>query len=93
MEIFEKIIQEIKLRIQKNKTKLISIDGLGGSGKTSFVMNLLKLEPEFKVLELDHFPCLPEEHPYHIEGAQERVSFDRFINEALIPLSSGKPAI
>jgi len=93
LNIFETIIEIIKSKPQEFNTKFIAIDGLGGSGKTTFTKNLIDIEPTIKILELDHFPCLPEEYPFHPAGAQTRVSISRFMKEALIPLSLGKPAI
>lgn len=93
MNIFELTIEIIKSRPQKFETKFIAIDGLGGSGKTTFTRKLIEIEPTLKIMELDHFPCLPEENSYHSAGAQTRVSVSRFMKEALIPLTLGKPAI
>ncbi len=92
MKTEEKILENIRICGQKGETKLIAIDGLGGSGKSSFAKSLLALDTELKILELDHFPYLPEEYPYHPLGAQTRVNLERFQREALIPLASGKPA-
>lgn len=93
MKTAEKVLENIRACEQKGTTKLIAIDGLGGSGKSSFAKNLLALDAELKILELDHFPYLPEEYPYHPLGAQTRVNLERFQREALIPLSKGEPVV
>lgn len=93
MNTTENILNIIQRTHPKSETKLVAIDGLGGAGKTTFVNRLVALDTDIKVLELDHFPCLPEENPYHPVGAQTRVNLDRFKKEALIPLTLGSPAI
>ena len=93
MNTLRVILAKIQSCPQRSKTKLIAIDGLGGSGKTTFVYNLKKLCPEFEILSLDHFPCLPEEYPYSKAGAQTRVSLDRFEKQALEPLKHGEKAV
>jgi uridine kinase len=93
MKILKKVLANIRACEQKGKTKLIAIDGLGGSGKSSFAKSLLTLDPELNILELDHFPCLPKENPYHPLGAQTRVNLERFQREALLPLVNGQPAV
>ena len=93
MRTLGKVLENIRACGQKGETKLVAIDGLGGSGKSSFAKGLLALDTELKILELDHFPFLPEEYPYHPLGAQTRVILERFQREALLPLSMGEPAV
>ena len=93
MDTIQDMVNRIELSSQKHKTKLIAVDGLGGSGKSTFVKMVVAINPKIKVLELDHFPCLPEENPYHSAGAQTRVNLDRFKKEAIIPLTLGNQAI
>lgn len=92
MKILHKILETIKSTPQKTATKLIAIDGLGGSGKSTFAKNIAAINPSIKIAELDKFPHLPKEHPYHPAGAQTRVNLQRFEKEVLIPLTLDKEA-
>ncbi len=93
MNIFEEILVAIQTCPRNSATKLVAIDGLGGSGKSTLTHEIVKLDSKIKILESDHFPCLPEEHPYHPAGAQTRVNLGRFQHEALIPLTQGRTAM
>ncbi|MBI2411193.1 MAG: GrpB family protein [Candidatus Kerfeldbacteria bacterium] len=90
METAKEILQEIRLCSQKGATKLVAIDGFGGSGKSTFAKQLAELDSSIQIAELDKFPYLPEEYPYHPAGAQTRVNLERFEQEVLIPLTQGK---
>ncbi|MBL7067150.1 MAG: AAA family ATPase [Candidatus Marinimicrobia bacterium] len=92
MKDIQKILETIKSCSQKAATKLIAVDGFGGSGKSTLTEKLVELYSSIKVVGLDKFPCLPTEHSYHSVGAQTRINLERFQNEVLIPLSEGKEA-
>ena len=70
-------------------TRLIAIDGLGGSGKSTLVTALRELRPEFKVLPVDAFACTASEYPLHPLGCQTRISLERLLRDALLPLREG----
>ncbi len=88
----QKILETIKSYPQKAATKLVAIDGFGGSGKSTFAEKLVKLDSSIQIVGLDKFPYLPNEHPYHSSGAQTRVNIERLKNEVLVPLAAGKEA-
>ncbi len=92
MEVLQKILQTIQSCPQKAATKLIAIDGFGGSGKSTLTKKLVDLDSSIQIVGLDKFPYLPNEHPYHPTGAQTRVNIERLQNEVLIPLYKGKKA-
>lgn len=92
MEILEQLLETIKSSPKKAATRLVAVDGFGGSGKSTLAQKLVALDPSIKVVGLDNFPYLPEEHPYHHTGAQTRVNLQRLEKEVLIPLAEGKRA-
>jgi uridine kinase len=92
MEDLQEILEKIKFCPQKAATKLIAIDGFGGSGKSTFAKKLVELDSSIQIVELDKFPYLPNEYPYHASGVQTRVNLERVQKEVLIPLSIGKDA-
>ena len=69
--------------------KLVTIDGRGGSGKSSFAKALVSSNPEYQIIQIDHFPCTTEDYAFHDSGTQTRVDTSRIINEAIEPLLAG----
>lgn len=92
VSIINDLIEKIERTKPKGKTRLVAIDGRGGSGKSTLVKQILKNSLGYKILEVDWFPCLPKEYPFHALGTQTRVSMERLKKEALIPLRDGKAA-
>ena len=92
MPLVEYILQKIESIQSKGKTKLIAIDGRGGSGKSSLASTLITLAPSFKIVPVDAFPCAPEDHPWHPLGTQTWVNWKRLRDAALLPLASGEDA-
>lgn len=88
----QKIFEIISCCSQKAATKLVAIDGFGGSGKSSFTEKLVSFDPSIQIVAVDKFPYLPSEYPYQPSGVQTRVNIDRLKNEVLIPLAIGKEA-
>lgn len=86
------LISQIRNSPQKSSTKLIAIDGRGGSGKSSLAAKLLELDPSFQIIHIDSFPATKEENPFHPLGTQTRISTSRILSSALIPLSRGQEA-
>ncbi len=86
------IRKEIETCVPKGRTKLVAIDGVGGSGKSTLIMKLRELCPQAKVLPMDHFAYTPREHPYHAVGVQTRVNLELIRDAALAPLIGGRPA-
>lgn len=85
-------LEKIKNVPSRGQTKLIAIDGLGGSGKSTFARALVERDRLFSVLEIDLFPCSAVDHPFHKSGTQTRIDTGRLIREALGPLSNGRDA-
>lgn len=92
MSSVDEILQQIESCQVKGKTKLIAVDGRGGSGKSSFVKELVSLRPTLKVIPVDAFPCTPERHPLHPLGTQTWIDWERLRDEALLPLAQGRDA-
>lgn len=92
MSVLGTVLENIHSSPQKGATKLVALDGRGGSGKSQLARQLMMLDSRLKLIELDVFPCSPSEHPYHRTGTQTRLNTDRLQFEALIPLRDGKPA-
>lgn len=86
------IVRKIDAAPSKGKTKLVAIDGRGGSGKSSLARELIAHAPAFKLLSVDAFPCTPQQHPWHPLGTQTWVDWERLRDEALLPLSRGADA-
>lgn len=93
MSVHALILEKIEAAQSEGTTKLIAIDGRGGSGKSTFAARLIELNPGLELLELDSFPCSAEEYPFHQTGTQTRVSTKRILHEALEPLKNGQTAI
>jgi len=85
----ESLIKALTTTPQKGLTKLIAIDGRGGSGKSSLAKKLSALHPEIKILSVDSFPCSSTEYPFHSSGTQTRVDLKRLREEVLLPLFKG----
>ncbi len=86
------ILERINQTPAKGRTKLIAIDGRGGSGKSSLAKLLLEASPDFQLLSVDAFPCLPTEHPFDPSGTQTHINWKRLLDEALLPLIHGEDA-
>ena len=76
----------------KSKTKLIALDGRGGSGKSTISELLIRCRADYKVVHLDAFPCRSDEHPFHPLGTQTEISRSRILSELIIPLEQGQKA-
>jgi uridine kinase len=74
-------------------TKLVAIDGRGGSGKSSLAEALSKSALAAQVVHVDDFPYRASEYPFHPSGTQTRVNLDRLIADVLLPLRAGKRAV
>ena len=69
----------------RGATKLVAIDGRGGSGKTYLADRLKSIDSSLKILRVDHFPCRGDEYPFHPTGVQTRISQARLLM-TLLPL-------
>ena len=73
-----------------SETKLVAIDGRGGSGKSSLAEALSRSRLAAQVVHVDDFPFRASEYQFHSSGTQTRVNLDRLIREVLLPLRAGK---
>ena len=89
MEIFDHVLAKISELDSDYATKLVAIDGRGGSGKSSFTKALVSINPEYQIIQIDHFPCTAEDYAFHDSGTQTRIDTSRIINEAIEPLLAG----
>jgi len=89
--IYRRILQAVDACPARGATKLVAIDGRGGSGKTRLAAELMSIDGSLKLLSVDHFPCWGDEYPYHPTGVQTRISEARLL-KALLPLSENAPA-
>jgi uridine kinase len=85
------ILELINARSARAATKLVAIDGRGGSGKTRLAGDLMVLDASIKRLPLDHFPCRADEYPFHASGVQTRISRVRILM-TLLPLTQNATA-
>ena len=76
-----------------SETKLVAIDGRGGSGKSSLAEALSRSRLAAQVVHVDDFPFRTSEYPFHPSGTQTRVNLDRLITEVLLPLRAGRRAV
>jgi uridine kinase len=87
------ILTAIERTPSASKTKLVAIDGRGGSGKSSLAEALSSSRLAAQVVHVDDFPFRASEYPFHPSGTQTRVNLDRLITEVLLPLRAGKRAV
>ena len=92
MSVLQQVLAKIDAAPCSSETKLVAIDGRGGSGKSKLASELQKIRTSIEVLELDAFPYLDKEYPFHHTGTQTRINTNRIIGEALIPLQRGQQA-
>jgi len=83
--IYRRILELVDACPARGATKLVAIDGRGGSGKSSLAAQLMSIDHSLKLLPVDHFPCRSDEYPLHPTGVQTRVSEARLL-KALLPL-------
>jgi uridine kinase len=95
IDLADSLCHEILARIEatpaRAATKLVAIDGRGGSGKTRLAEELMAIDGSIKRLSLDHFPCRADEYPFHPSGVQTRISKPRVLM-TLLPLTQGVAA-
>ena len=89
--IYRRILAQIDACPARGATKLVAIDGRGGSGKSYLADQLRSIDRSLKLLPVDHFPCHGEEYPYHPTGVQIRISQARLLM-SLLPLSENVAA-
>lgn len=92
MSAFQSIAEKIETCSKRGETKLVAIDGRGGSGKSFLAAKLVALHPTWSILPVDDFPCPPKKYPFHSQGTQTRIDFERLRDEGLSPLLRGKDA-
>ncbi|MDE6594479.1 MAG: uridine kinase [Oscillospiraceae bacterium] len=89
MEKLLKIINDLP----KNKPLIIGIDGRCAAGKTTLAADL-KAETGCAVFHMDDFFLRPEQRTEErLQTAGENVDHERFLEEVLLPLKSGKNPI
>ncbi len=84
--IYRRILEQVDACPTRGATKLVAIDGRGGSGKSFLAAQLMSMDRSLKLLPMDHFPCHGEEYPFHPTGVQTRISEVRLLM-ALLPLT------
>lgn len=89
--IYHRILEAVDTCPARGATKLVAIDGRGGSGKTRLARELMSIDRSLKLLCVDDFPCRADEYPYHPTGVQTRISEARLLM-TLLPLSENAPA-
>lgn len=85
------VLAHIDASPARSATKLVAIDGRGGSGKSRLAQSLMAIDSSVKLLPVDHFPCLQEEYPFHGSGVQTRISEERLLL-TLLRLTDNVPA-
>ena len=88
----EQILQVIRSVPQRAATKLVAIDGRGGSGKSMLARSLREYDPRLQIVHIDSFPATAEESPFDPLGTQTQISCARVIEQVLKPLTEGKAA-
>lgn len=89
MENLVKIINGLS----KNKPLIIGIDGRCAAGKTTLAANL-QAEIGCAVFHIDDFFLRPEQRTEkRLQAAGENVDHERFLEEVMLPLKSGKSLI
>ena len=89
--IYRRILAQVDACATRGATKLVAIDGRGGSGKSYLAAQLMSIDRSLKLLPVDHFPCHGEEYPFHPTGVQTRISQARLLM-ALLPLTDNVAA-
>lgn len=81
-KVIEKILNELKREVKNNNKMLIAIDGLGGSGKSSFAEVIRREIPLFDVVKMDDFYI-----PSMERGSKGYHNFDieKLIEEVISP--------
>lgn len=92
MTSIDSILHQLHEKPQTAQTKLVAIDGFGGSGKTTLATKLIASDSSLKMVPMDGFPCDPDQSPLHATGVQTRVDLERLESEVLIPLRDGEPS-
>ncbi|MBQ8001074.1 MAG: uridine kinase [Ruminococcus sp.] len=78
-----------KLLLDKKRV-IIAIDGMSGSGKTTFADELSKSFP-LTVVHMDDFFLRPEQRTMErLDTPGGNVDIERFLEEVMLPLSQGK---
>ncbi len=84
--VYRRILEHVDACPARGATKLVAIDGRGGSGKTHLAAQLMSIDRSLRLLPVDYFPCREEEYPFHPTGVQTRISQARLLM-ALLPLT------
>ncbi len=90
--MLKEILHVIATAPKSSATKLVAIDGRGGSGKSMLARSLKGYDPTLQIVHIDSFPATAEEHPFHPLGTQTRISCARVIEMVLKPLAEGRAA-
>ncbi len=86
----EALVYEIQARLRDKPRLLVAIDGRCASGKTTLA-KALQSERGYNVIHMDHFFLRPEQRtPERLDEPGGNVDYERFIEEALLPLKSGE---
>lgn len=81
----------IKALLQKKETVTVAIDGNCTSGKTTLARQLEEIY-DCNVFHMDDFFLRPEQRtPERFAEIGGNVDYERFLEEVLLPLGSGKP--
>ena len=90
-QIVRDIRQRVDILLQKKDRVLIAIDGSCTSGKSTLAAALAR-ELDCNVLRMDDFFLRPEQRiPQRLAEPGGNVDYERFREEVLLPLQSGKP--
>lgn len=88
--IYENFIAQLRLKLKKGSPLILAIDGMCGSGKTTFAEYLCSIF-DAKVIHMDNF-FLPFERktPERLAEAGGNIDYERFIEIALPALQNRK---
>lgn len=88
--MYQTILQKINAVYNTKSPLLIAIDGRCASGKTT-LSNYLQKELNCNVIHMDYFFLRPEQRTkQRLLQAGGNVDYERFYEEVLLPLKSGK---
>ena len=89
-KVIESVLQEIEARKAGKASLLLAIDGRCAAGKTTLASGI-QSKLQCNVIHMDHFYLRPEQRTKaRMQEPGGNVDRERFLDEVLLPLTSGK---